>query len=67
MSYRTDIVRGRPTGSFTRSFFLGDGLDGDRVEAAYDGGILTLSIPVNEAAKARKVAIRTGTAPKIES
>ncbi len=64
---RTDIVRGRPTGSFVRSFFLGDGLDGDRVEAGYDNGILTLSIPVNEAAKARKIAITAGSAPKIES
>jgi HSP20 family protein len=54
---RTDIVRGRPTGTFVRRFFLGDGLDGDGIEASYENGVLTLSIPVNEASKARKIAI----------
>ncbi|MCH7900750.1 MAG: Hsp20/alpha crystallin family protein [Acidobacteria bacterium] len=54
---RTDIVRGRPTGRFVRRFFLGDGLDGEGVEASYENGVLTLSIPVNEASKAHKVAI----------
>ncbi len=64
---RTDIVRGRPTGTFTRRFFLGDGLDGENVEASYDNGVLTLSIPVNEAAKARKIAITVGSAPQLEN
>ena len=54
---RTEIVRGRPTGRFARRFFLGDGVDGEEIEASYDKGVLTLSIPVGETAKARKIAI----------
>jgi HSP20 family protein len=58
---RTDIARGRPIGRFARRFFLGDGLDGEGVEASYENGVLTLSIPVSEASKARKVAITAGS------
>lgn len=56
---RTDIVRGRATGTFRRRFFLGDSLDGEQVEASFDNGVLTLAIPVIEQAKARKIAIGT--------
>ena len=54
---RTDIVRGRAMGTFTRRFFLGDSLDAESVEASFDNGVLTLTIPVVEKAKARKIAI----------
>ncbi len=57
---RTDIVRGRALGTFTRSFFLGESLDGENVEASFDNGVLTLTIPVAEKAKARKIAISAG-------
>ena len=49
----------RPFGVFTRQFFLGDSLDTDRIEAGYDHGVLTVSIPVAETAKARKVEVGT--------
>lgn len=49
----------RPTGSFSRQFFLGESLDTDAIEAGYDHGVLTLSIPVAETAKARKIAVNT--------
>lgn len=64
---RTEVVRGRPNGTFVRRFFLGDGLDGDGIEASYENGVLTLSIPVNEASKARKVAITASSTPAIDS
>ena len=64
---RTDLVRGRPTGTFTRRFFLGEGLDGENVEASYDNGVLTLAIPVSEASKARKIAITVGSTPELEN
>jgi HSP20 family protein len=51
------LVAERPAGTFTRQVFLGDTLDADHIEADYTAGVLTLSIPVNEAAKPRKVAI----------
>ena len=53
----TVILNERPQGSFSRQFFLGDGLDPDKIEAGYDAGVLTISIPVAEQAKARKITI----------
>lgn len=50
----------RTHGSFTRQVFLGDALDTDRLTASYDHGVLTVSIPVAEQAKPRKVEIKVG-------
>lgn len=50
----------RPRGVFSRQLFLGDTLDGDRIAAHYDAGVLTLRIPVAEAAKPRKIEITSG-------
>ncbi|HEY7468223.1 MAG TPA: Hsp20/alpha crystallin family protein [Acidimicrobiia bacterium] len=54
------ILNERPSGSFSRQFFLGDGLDLDKIEAGYDHGVLTVSIPVAETAKARKIVVGSG-------
>jgi HSP20 family protein len=51
------IAAERPAGTFTRQVFLGDTLDTDNMSADYTAGVLTLSIPVHEAAKPRKVEI----------
>jgi HSP20 family protein len=51
------VLNERPTGTFSRQFFLGEGLDPDRIEAGYDHGVLTVSIPIAETAKARKIEI----------
>ena len=51
------VAAERLQGSFTRQLFLGETLDPDHVEARYEHGVLTLTIPVAEAAKPRKVAI----------
>jgi HSP20 family protein len=48
----------RPRGVFTRQLVLGDNLDTDRIEAAYEAGVLTLRIPVAEQAKPRKILIQ---------
>lgn len=53
------VSRGRLSGSFTRRFYLGDGLDADGVEAGLENGVLSISIPVIEAAKARKIEVGT--------
>ena len=37
--------------------FLGEGLDRDHISATYENGVLTLTIPVAEEAKPRKVEI----------
>jgi HSP20 family protein len=49
----------RATGLFSRQLVLGDNLDLERVEAAYDAGVLRLTIPVAERAKPRKIEITT--------
>jgi HSP20 family protein len=51
------IVAERPHGTFTRQVFLGDTLDAENIDADYTAGVLTLSIPVHEAAKPRRVKI----------
>jgi HSP20 family protein len=51
------IASERPHGSFTRQLFLGEDLDADRVAANYEAGVLTVTIPVAEQAKPRKVEI----------
>ena len=47
------LVDERPQGAFTRQLFLGDNLDADRLNASYDLGVLTITIPVAEQAKPR--------------
>jgi HSP20 family protein len=47
----------RPKGSFSRRVLLGDTLDTSKLEAAYDHGVLTVTIPVAEQAQPRKITI----------
>jgi HSP20 family protein len=47
----------RPKGAFSRRVLLGDTLDTARLEAAYDHGVLTVTIPVAEQAQPRKISI----------
>ena len=42
------VASERPQGNFSRQLLLGEGLDANSVEASYDAGVLTLSIPVAE-------------------
>jgi HSP20 family protein len=60
------IAAERTHGDFTRQLFLGDGLDAERVHASYENGVLTLTIPLAERAKARKVEIQHGERPALE-
>lgn len=57
------IVNERRQGTFTRRLFLGEGLDTDRIEARYTNGVLTVVIPVAERAKARRIAVTSGSTP----
>jgi len=47
----------RPRGVFSRQLVLGDNLDLERIDAAYDGGVLRLTVPVAKKAKPRKIEI----------
>ena len=51
------LIDERPQGSFTRQLFLGENLDAERLNASYDLGVLTITIPVAEQAKPRRVQI----------
>ena len=57
------VVTERPQGTFTRQLFLGETLDSEHIEAHYDHGVLTLTVPVAERARPRKVEVSTGEAP----
>ncbi|MDX6264880.1 MAG: hypothetical protein QOH84_6568 [Kribbellaceae bacterium] len=50
-------VAERPRGAFSRQLFLGDTLDAEHIEAGYEGGVLTLKIPIAARAKPRKITI----------
>ena len=68
---RTDAAvqwlrRERATGTFERRLTVGDGLDLDRIDATWQDGVLTLSIPVAEQARPRRIPISTGAAPVID-
>lgn len=55
------LLAERPHGHFSRQLFLGEGLDAERIEASYDAGVLTITVPVAEQAKPRKVEIAVGS------
>ena len=54
------LVSERLHGTFTAQLELSDALDLDNIQADYDGGVLTIRIPVAEEAKARRIEIGGG-------
>lgn len=53
------VVSERQQGTFSRQLFLGEGLDAENIQASYDQGVLTVTIPVAEKAQPRKVEVST--------
>lgn len=56
------ITRERAAGSFLRQLSLGQGIDTERIGATYRNGVLSVTIPVSEQAKPRKVQVSTDAA-----
>ncbi len=56
------LSRERTTGTYVRQLALGRGLALDRIDASYADGVLTLTIPVAEEARPRRVEVRHGEA-----
>lgn len=54
------IASERPRGVFSRQLLLGEALDTEKVKASYDGGVLTVRIPVAEKAQPRKIEVSSG-------
>lgn len=53
------LVRERPAGKHSRKLRLGPTLDGGGIDASYDQGVLTVTIPVREEAKPHRVAVKS--------
>jgi HSP20 family protein len=54
------ITSERFTGTYLRQLSLGDGVDADNITADYSNGVLTLTIPVAERAKPRRIQVAAG-------
>ena len=51
------IASERFTGTYMRQLSLGDNIDTDAITATYANGVLTVTIPVAERAKARRIEV----------
>jgi HSP20 family protein len=58
---RAWLARENRSGSFVRRLTLGDTVDRENISASYDAGVLSVTIPVAEKAKARKIEINAGS------
>ncbi|GAA3012214.1 Hsp20/alpha crystallin family protein [Microbacterium aurantiacum] len=62
------ITREREAASFLRQLNLGQGIDTERISANYSNGVLSVTIPVSEKAKPRKIEVMAdGTTPVIQA
>jgi HSP20 family protein len=53
----------RPTGAFSRTLTLPDGVDADAVAASFEKGVLEVRVPKPEQRKPRRVSISVGDRP----
>jgi HSP20 family protein len=56
---KTWVLRERARGRFQRTFNLGVAVEGDKAEASFRNGVLTLRLPKSEAIKPRKIQVTT--------
>ena len=54
------LTQERPAGTYLRQFSIGEGVDTAGISASYENGVLSVTIPVSERAKPRKVTVQTG-------
>ncbi|MBI9114414.1 Hsp20/alpha crystallin family protein [Sanguibacter suaedae] len=57
------LAKERPSGTYARQMTLGRGLALDAITATYTDGVLSLSIPVAEDAKPRRIEVSHGSTP----
>lgn len=57
------LLHERPTGTFARQMTVGRGLALDKISASYADGVLTLTIPVAEEAKPRRIEVAHSSSP----
>jgi HSP20 family protein len=61
------FIRERVMGSFTRRIRLSDSVDAEKISAAYDGGVLRVSVPLVEQAQPRKIEVSTAAPAAVEA
>jgi HSP20 family protein len=61
------FVRERIMGSFTRRIRLSDTVDAESISAAYEGGVLRVTVPLVERAQPRKIEVSTQAAAAVEA
>ena len=56
----------RPHARFSRQLYLGENLDTEGVKAGYENGVLTITIPVSQKVRPRKIEISGGGSEAID-
>ncbi len=57
------LARERQGGTYLRQLTLGAGIDTAAISANYENGVLSVVMPVSEAARPRKVEVQSSTKP----
>jgi HSP20 family protein len=52
------FIRQRVMGSFTQRVRLSDSVDAEKIDAAYESGVLAVRVPLQEKAQPRKVEVK---------
>src|ERR1022692_322551 len=52
------FIRQRVMGSFTQRVRLSDSVDAEKIDAAYESGVLAVRVPLQETAQPRKVEVK---------
>lgn len=60
-------VRERLMGSFTRRLRLSDAVDAEHISAAYDAGVLRVTVPLQKRALPRKIEVSAGAQAAVEA
>jgi HSP20 family protein len=55
------IASERFSGSYMRQLSLGDGIDTNGISATYENGVLTVTIPISEVAKPRRIDVQASS------
>jgi HSP20 family protein len=56
----------RPHAKFSRQLYLGENLDTEGVKAGYENGVLSITIPVSQKARPRKIEVTGGGGEAID-
>jgi HSP20 family protein len=51
------VAAERRQGTFSRQLLLSDGLDADKIHATYENGVLTITVPIADRAKPRRIEV----------